>query len=44
MIEQYLIKSNGQAYQSDIVEYSKLSASKISVVLAQMKDNGRIKR
>jgi len=24
MIEQYLIKSNGQAYQSDIVEYSKL--------------------
>jgi hypothetical protein len=42
MIEQYLIKCGGQAHQSDIVKYSGLSASKISVVINQMKENGRI--
>ncbi len=42
MIERYLIKSNGQAYQSDIVTESGLSKSKISIVLAKMKDEGRI--
>lgn len=44
MIEQYLIKCGGQAHQSDIVRYSDLSASKISVVLNQMKENGRISK
>ncbi|MCX9010043.1 MAG: hypothetical protein OIN66_02870 [Candidatus Methanoperedens sp.] len=42
MIEQYLIKCGGQAYQSDIVKDSGLSKSKISIVLAKMKDDGRI--
>lgn len=42
MIEQYLIKSGGQAYQSEIVKESGLSKSKISIVLAKMKEDGRI--
>ena len=42
MIEQYLIKCNRQAYQTDIVNNSGLSKSKISIVLAKMKDEGRI--
>jgi len=42
MIEQYLIKCGGQAYQSDIVKDSGLSKSKISIVLAKMKDDGKI--
>ena len=42
MIERYLIKFGGQAYQSDIVKESGLSKSKISIVLAKMKDEGRI--
>ncbi len=42
MIERYLIKFGGQAYQSDIVTESGLSKSKISIVLAKMKDDGRI--
>ena len=42
MIERYLKKSGGQAYQSDIVNESGLSKSKISIVLSQMKDEGRI--
>lgn len=42
MIERYLIKFGGQAYQSDIVTESGLSKSKISIVLAKMKDEGRI--
>jgi len=42
MIERYLIKFGGQAYQTDIVEESGLSKSKISIVLAKMKDDGRI--
>jgi hypothetical protein len=42
MIQQYLIKSGGQAYQSDIVKESGLSKSKISIVLAKMKEDGRI--
>ncbi len=37
MIEQYLIKSGGQAFQSEIVKESGLSKSKISIVLAKMK-------
>ncbi len=44
MVEQYLIKCGGQAHQSDIVKYSGLSASKISVVLNQMKENGRVSK
>ena len=42
MIERYLNKSGGQAYQSDIVNESGLSKSKISIVLSKMKDEGRI--
>ncbi len=42
MIERYLIKFGGQAYQTDIVKESGLSKSKISIVLAKMKDEGRI--
>ncbi len=42
MIEQYLLRSGGQAYQSDIVKESRLSKSKISMVLAAMKEEGLI--
>ncbi len=42
MIEQYLIKCSGQAYQSDIVTESGLSKSKISSILSKMKKQGRI--
>lgn len=42
MIEKYLKKCGGQAYQSDIVNESGLSKSKISIVLSRMKDEGRI--
>ncbi len=42
MVERFLMKSGGQAYQSDIVKESGLSKSKISVVLAQMKEEGRV--
>jgi DNA-binding transcriptional ArsR family regulator len=42
MIEQYLLRSGGQAYQSDIVKESGLSKSKISMVLATMKEDGLI--
>jgi len=42
MIERYLNKCGGQAYQSDIVNESGLSKSKISIVLSRMKDEGRI--
>jgi uncharacterized membrane protein len=42
MIEKYLIKIGGQAYQSEIVKESGLSKSKISIVLAKMKEEGRI--
>ena len=42
MIERYLKKSGGQAYQSDIVNEHGLSKSKISIVLSKMKDEGRI--
>ena len=42
MIRQFLLRSGGQAYQSDIVEHSGLSKSKISMVLSKMKDDGLI--
>ncbi len=42
MIEKYLFKIGGQAYQSEIVKESGLSKSKISIVLAKMKEEGRI--
>jgi hypothetical protein len=42
MIERYLTKCGGQAYQSDIVKDSGLSKSKISIVLAKMKDDGKV--
>lgn len=42
MISQFLLRSGGQAYQSDIVEHSGLSKSKISMVLSKMKDDGLI--
>lgn len=42
MIEQYLDRSGGQAYQSDIIKESGLSKSKISSVLAKMKEDGKI--
>ncbi len=42
MIERYLTKCGGQSYQSDIVKDSGLSKSKISIVLAKMKDDGKV--
>lgn len=42
MIKQFILRSGGQAYQSDIVEHSGLSKSKISMVLSKMKDDGMI--
>jgi hypothetical protein len=42
MIEKLLVKTGGQAYQSDIVKESGFSKSKISIVLAKMKEDGRI--
>jgi len=42
MIKQFILRSNGQAYQSDIVEHSGLSKSKISMVLSKMKEDGMI--
>ncbi len=41
-IEQYLLSSGGQAYQSDIVRVIGVSKSKISIVLAKMKEERRI--
>jgi len=41
-IEQFLSKSGGQAFQSDIVKEIGLSKSKISNLLADMKEKGRI--
>ena len=42
MIEQILIRSGGQIYQSEIVKLSGLSKSKISIVLSKMKEDGKI--
>ncbi len=42
MIEQILIRSGGQMYQSEIVKLSGLSKSKISIVLSKMKEDGMI--
>ncbi len=42
MIEKYLTKCGGQSYQSDIVKDSGLSKSKISIVLAKMKEDGKV--
>ena len=42
MIQQILLKYNGEAYQSDIVRERGLSKSKISNVLRDMKDQGLI--
>lgn len=42
MIIQFLLRSGGQAYQTNIVEHSGLSKSKISMVLSKMKDDGLI--
>ena len=42
MIDRVLITSGGQAYQSDIVKELGVSKSKISIVLARMKEDGRI--
>ena len=42
MIEQILIRSGGQMYQSEIVKLSGLSKSKISIVLSKMKEDGKI--
>lgn len=42
MIEHILIKSGGQAFQSEIVKESMLSKSKISIVISEMKEKGRI--
>jgi uncharacterized membrane protein len=42
MVKQFLLRSGGQAYQTDIVEHSGLSKSKISMVLSKMKDDGTI--
>lgn len=42
MVDRILIKSGGQAYQSDIVKEIGVSKSKISIVLARMKEDGYI--
>lgn len=42
MIEQYLVKKGGQAFQSNIVKDLGLSKSTTSNLLADMKENGRI--
>ena len=42
MIRQFLLRKDGQAYQSDIVKHSGLSKSKISMVLSKMKGDGII--
>ena len=42
MIEQILIRSGGQMYQSEIVKLSGLSKSKISILLSKMKEDGMI--
>lgn len=42
MILKFLLIKGGQAYQSDIVEHSGLSKSKISMVLSKMKGDGKI--
>ncbi|MBC2698178.1 MAG: hypothetical protein HF976_12225 [ANME-2 cluster archaeon] len=42
MIEQILIRSGGQMHQSEIVKLSGLSKSKISIVLSEMKEDGKI--
>ncbi len=42
MIKQFILRSGGQAYQSDIVDHSGLSKSKISMVLSKMKEDGMI--
>lgn len=42
MIEQYLIQTGGQAFQSNIVKELGLSKSTISNLLADMKEKGRI--
>lgn len=42
MIEQILIRSGGQMYQSEIVKLSGFSKSKISIVLSKMKEDGKI--
>ncbi len=42
LIEKFLTKSGGQAFQTDIVKDIGFSKSKISIVLARMKEEGRI--
>jgi len=42
MIEQILIGSGGQMYQSEIVKMSGFSKSKISIVLSKMNEDGKI--
>ncbi len=42
LIEQFLIKSGGQASQSDIIKEIGLSKSRVSTILSTMKGNGRI--
>lgn len=42
MIEQILIKSGGQMYQTEIVKMSGFSKSKISIVLSKMNEDGKI--
>ncbi len=42
MIEQILIRSGGQMYQSEIVKLSGRSKSKISILLSKMKEDGMI--
>lgn len=42
MIESFLIRSGGQASQSDIIKEIGLSKSRISTILSRMKENGHI--
>lgn len=41
-IEQFLVRSGGQASQSDIIQEIGLSKSRISTILSQMKEKGQI--
>ncbi|MCX9085143.1 MAG: hypothetical protein OIN87_10140 [Candidatus Methanoperedens sp.] len=42
MIERFLLRSGGEASQSDIINEIGLSKSRVSTILSQMKDRGKI--
>jgi uncharacterized membrane protein len=42
MIKRFLVRSGGEASQSDIITEISLSKSRVSTILSQMKDKGEI--